>query len=69
MRTAPAREAQGMWKLKRWAPDLDSVSKASRGDELQLGVQGQEGLRGGRGDGDEGNGVYRVLSPERALPI
>ena len=61
MRTTPAREAWGMWKLKRWAPDLDSVSKASRGDELQLGVQGQEGLRGGRGDRDKGNGVYRVL--------
>ena len=23
MRTTPAREAWGMWKLKRWAPDLD----------------------------------------------
>ena len=70
MRAVPAREAEGMWKLKRWAPDLDRGYRRLPEEMNFSSVFKDKKVLGEDEVTETKETAYtECLRPERALPI
>ena len=70
MRTIPAREAWGMWKLKRWAPDLDrGYQRLPEEMNFSSVFKEKKELREDELTETKETACTECLRPERGMPI